>query len=115
MARAATIQAVSDCYFAVLERGDYQRFLLKLEQKEHQKQIDFLLQIPALSHWTRTQLSKLAYSFTEKLYRRGYHAYKQGEASDYVFVVKDGDFEITRTKKVNKRENNYEVDMTVAR
>lgn len=37
LARAATIQAVTDCYFAILGRGDYQRFLLKLEQKEHQK------------------------------------------------------------------------------
>lgn len=32
-----------------------------------------------------------------------------------MFVVKDGDFEITRTKKVSKRDTNQEVDPSVAR
>jgi len=57
--RAATIHCMKECYFAVLGRSDYEKVLKRLEQRQTTKAIDFFLQVPFLSHWTRTQIWKL--------------------------------------------------------
>ena len=63
--RTASIKALSHCSFAVLGREEYEKVLKRLEQKCHQKKIDFFINLPFIGHWTRTQISKLTYSFTE--------------------------------------------------
>jgi CRP-like cAMP-binding protein len=40
--RNATINAITDSAFAVLNSSYYHKFLLKIEQREHQKTINFL-------------------------------------------------------------------------
>lgn len=57
--------ALTECYFAVLGRSDYEKVLKKIEQKEIQHKIDFFIGLPFLSHWTRNQIQKhkLHYSF----------------------------------------------------
>ena len=44
--RAATIVALKDCYMAVLDRQDFKRCLLKIENREKNKKIDFLKNLP---------------------------------------------------------------------
>lgn len=52
--RQATIKTQQECYFAVVEKEDYDKVLSKIEWKNQQNKIEFFLKIPFLSHWTRT-------------------------------------------------------------
>jgi CRP-like cAMP-binding protein len=52
--RAATIKCDSDCYFGVIDKIDYDKFLKKVHNKTIQKDIDFLASLPFFNHWTVT-------------------------------------------------------------
>ena len=57
--RAATIQCLEDCHFAVIQKDDYEKVLQKIEQKKISKMIDFLHSLPLFKFFTRTSLSKI--------------------------------------------------------
>lgn len=44
--RAATIVAIKDCYMAVLDRHNFKQCLAKIENREKNKKIDFLKNLP---------------------------------------------------------------------
>lgn len=66
--RAASIETLDDTHFAVMSKTDYDKSLSKIEQKNLNKVVEFFAAIPCFSHWTRTALSKLTFSFQLKIY-----------------------------------------------
>lgn len=50
--RKATIQCLSNCYFAVLEKKDYNGMLRKFELRIFNQKLDFLNNLPFLKHYT---------------------------------------------------------------
>lgn len=92
--RAATIMCLSkQCYFATIDREDYNRVLRKIEQKEIQSKIDFFHDLPFLRHWTQLQINRLIYSFSIINLARGQVVYNQGEPSNNIYIVISGEFE----------------------
>ena len=77
--RAATIRCKTDCYFAVLEKEDYNKIYGEIQEKILNEKIDFFKSLPIFQEWTRASIAKLTYFFTEKEYKRKYTAYKEGE------------------------------------
>lgn len=53
-----------------------------------QKVIEFLHQLPCFKVWTKTALGKLQFSFEEKNYIRNQIVYREGDASDWIYIVK---------------------------
>eukprot|EP00347_Sterkiella_histriomuscorum_P019194 403342576 len=106
--RAATITCIEDCHFAVMSKNDYEKVLQKIELKKMQKIIDFLHQLPFFRVWTKTSLSKLHYSFEEKAFTRNQVVYREGDESSMVYIIKSGEFEVT--KKFMKQET-QEIDV----
>lgn len=51
--RAATIQCLSNCYFAVLSRENYAKTLRKQQVRELNQKMDFLSSLPFLKHQTQ--------------------------------------------------------------
>lgn len=51
--RAANIVALRDCFFAVLDRNSYNKCLMKIENREKNKKIDFLKNLPIFNFWTK--------------------------------------------------------------
>ncbi|CDW81071.1 UNKNOWN [Stylonychia lemnae] len=94
--RAATIKCTEDCHFAVMSKTDYEKVLQKIELKKMQKIIDFLHQLPFFKVWTKTSLGKLHYSFEERLFKRNQVVYREGDASEMVYIIKSGEFEVTK-------------------
>lgn len=97
--RAATITCTARTDFAVLGITDYEKVLMKIEQKALQKRIAFFQNLPFLSHWTKTQIQRIILSFTEKSFLRNQVVYQQDEEANHVYIVKTGEFEVTRTRK----------------
>lgn len=80
--RAATIQCLEDCYFAVIQKDDYEKVLQKIEQKKISKMIDFLHSLPQFRVFTRTSLAKIQYSFENKNFIRNQVVYREGDEVD---------------------------------
>jgi hypothetical protein len=51
--RAATIQCVTNCFFATLGRKDYQKILRRKEVRKMKLKTDFIYQLPFLKHMTQ--------------------------------------------------------------
>ena len=51
--RAATIQCLTNCFFATLGRKDYQKILRRKEVKKIKLKTDFIYQLPFLKHMTQ--------------------------------------------------------------
>ena len=76
----------------ILAKNDYNSILGLIERRAYQDKINFLKNIPTISLLTRTSLGKLTYYFNVKKLIKGAFLYKEGEPSDYVYIVKQGEF-----------------------
>ena len=68
--RAATIHCKTHCFFAAINRADYDKFIRKMHHKQLQKDIELFYSLPYFSHWTNNQIKKLVLSFNVKEYKR---------------------------------------------
>ena len=86
--RAATIVTLKTSYFAVLDRASFRNCLMKIENREKNKKIAFLRNLPIFNLWTGNQIYKMTYFFGEKSFNINQVVYRQNEPSDYIYVVK---------------------------
>ena len=96
--RAATIAAIKDCYLAVLDRQNFKKCLAKIENREKNKKIDFLKNLPIFKMWTKNQIFKMTYFFSEFKYGINQAVFTQGDPADFIYIIKEGVFEASRSK-----------------
>ncbi|CDW89498.1 UNKNOWN [Stylonychia lemnae] len=104
--RMASIRCVQNTHFAVISKVDYIKVLGIIERKKYNEKIQFLRSLPYFNQLTKTSLGKLTYQFTDIKTIKNQVLYREGEPADYVYIVKDGQFEVTRKEKI--RENYQE-------
>ena len=80
----------------VLTKADYNNVIGKIERRVYNEKINFLRNIPVFQLLTRTSLGKLTYYFEYKHHIRDAIVYKEGDPADYVFIVKNGEFQATK-------------------
>ncbi|CDW72825.1 UNKNOWN [Stylonychia lemnae] len=100
--RAATIKCSSECHLAIMSKADYDKVLLRIEQKNLNKILEFLNQLPFLQGWSKVQLQKLQYAFELKHLKRNTVLYREGEHNANVYIIKNGDFEVSKKIKVSE-------------
>ena len=73
--------------------------------------VDFLKSIPFFNHWTKNSLAKFFLYSVEQIHaKRNQIICKEGQALNYIYFIKEGDFSVT--KKINlaeevKQETSY--------
>ena len=92
----ATIKCLAECHFAVLSKADYTHSLHEIENKKKIAQVNFIKNIPLFSKLTRTFLSRLSYYFKPYHCTKDSFLYKEGESSEKVFIIKEGEFIVTK-------------------
>jgi hypothetical protein len=102
--RAATIQCLTDCFFAVIDRENYEKTLKRIELRAVQNKVNFFRSLPFVKHWTLSQVQKLVYMFSERRITRNQTLYQQGEEVSFVYIVKSGEFEIVRSLKKHEQK-----------
>jgi CRP-like cAMP-binding protein len=115
--RSATIQCLTPCFFAVLDKNSYESSLGKIQKAQMEAMIRFLQGIPQFGGadggkeenldpdikkkktctWTKTALSRLSYYFKKVHYRRSNIVYKERDPCKFVYLVYEGEFEISKT------------------
>lgn len=66
------------------------------EKKKLAEKVNYLKDIPFLKDITKTKLAKFTYFFEEKEFRRGQVVYTEGQPCKFVYIVKEGEFELQK-------------------
>ena len=94
--RMASIRCKEDTFFAVLSKNDFNLCLGQIEKKKLNEKINFLRSLPLFSALTKTSISKLTYQFSDISTIKGQILYKEGDPADYIFIVKSGQYEMSK-------------------
>ena len=94
--RSATIIAIEETYLLTLDRHNFKTILASVTQGRSSKKFAYLSNLPAFDGWTTLHLRRITYHLNEKRYRKGQFVYKQGEDSDGVYLIINGDFKFTK-------------------
>lgn len=94
--RAATIMCKEDCHFAVLDKAPYQSILGMAAKKKLNSQIDFLHQLTVFKEWSRHSLRPIIYLFHHEHYKKGQVLYKEGDASNDIYLIRSGEVKFTK-------------------
>jgi CRP-like cAMP-binding protein len=94
--RMATIKCLTRCHFMVLTRSDYEKTLSAIDSKRRGLKVSFVKKIPIFSKLTRTFLTKLSYSLKPLHVTKDHYLYREGDPADKVFIVKEGEFVVTK-------------------
>ena len=58
--------------------------------------------LPYFDNITKNSVGKISLQFEDMFKFKGQTLYKEGEPADYVYLVKDGQYEVTRTMSFNE-------------
>jgi CRP-like cAMP-binding protein len=94
--RMATIKCLTRCHFISLSRVDYEKTLIAIDNKRRGLKITFVKKIPIFSKLTRTFLTRLSYSLKPLKVTKDHYLYREGEPADKVYIVKEGEFVVTK-------------------
>ena len=73
--RAATVKCITGTHLMVLSKHDYQKVLLRFEEANLNKFIDFLKLMPHFKNWTKNALSRLTYYMPKKTFFRKFRRF----------------------------------------
>jgi len=95
--RAATIECLTDCHFAVMSKADYEKCLLITAKKSMQLALEFLKALPFIGgQCTRGQLIKMKLQMEHKSFIRSQQIVHEGDDLTYFYIVRAGEFEVTK-------------------
>ena len=94
--RSATIVTLEDTHFAVLEKDDFNKIMAKALRDKFAEQVAFLSYFPFLSQLTRITKEKLWFILNPCKYSLGQIVINEGEELRDIFLVENGEFEITK-------------------
>ena len=93
--RNAYIKALNQTYCISLTKNDYHKVMIEIEQKRLERTVTlFQKTYPLFQFWTLNDLIKLFNCLSTVNLNKGDYLYKQNENSDYIYLVKNGVFEM---------------------
>jgi len=108
--RNATVSCLTDCNFAVLNKEDYLRILGKITDKKISAFVDLLKLIPVFRAWSKKDIESLYSFFKPVEYKWKKSVYCVGEDSNFVYIVKSGEFEISKVVNLpDKSKVNFKI------
>lgn len=105
--RAATIKAKTMTHCATLNRDDYEKIILPIEEKKLNDRINFLRGFPFLQHLSKQTVSKMTYSIKEVEFNRGNTVYHEGEKANGIYLVYNGEFKVYKRLEI-KESSTYQ-------
>ena len=99
--RTATIGSKSLTYLAVLAKRDFTKILSSHALRALDERVEYLKLLPGFSTVTKLGLQKLAYTFTEKTYKRDQVIYSKDDPVTTLFFIKSGEFKISQSEVVS--------------
>ena len=94
--RNATIIALENCVTVTVDRTDYKKIMKELEeQRINSEMAKFKDMFPIFINWSNGGLSKLKSGLINEIYEKDDYIYKQNDIADYIYLLTEGEIEIT--------------------
>jgi CRP-like cAMP-binding protein len=103
--RGATIVCCEDCSFLRIEKSDYERILLAVQQVELEERAEFLSTITLFHTWTRASLKGLAQVMATKSVDRNTVIIRQGDEPDGLYFVRKGTCRVLKQVSFGRSED----------
>lgn len=100
--RGASIYVKEPSKFLVLYKQEYLHILGKVEAYKLKEKCDFLQSLPLFKRWTDRKLIKTSYAFEVRYYTRNQLLFNEGDPTDKVYIVKEGEFQLIKNCKYMK-------------
>jgi CRP-like cAMP-binding protein len=104
--RSASILAKTDCHFAALDKGNYNRLLASQMKQKRNDLVEFLQTQVLFQNWTKGSILKISYCFEEKILKKNQFVFKEGDKVEHLYIVRKGEVKLSRNLKINIIENN---------
>lgn len=99
--RRLAVRTLKNCHLLVIDHFAWQALLRVYDIRRKQDVLNFLRSIILLENFTYTALKKSVDLFTHgSCLIRGSHLYKQGAPANYVYIIKSGEFLVTKRRVV---------------
>ena len=95
--RAATILCLENTHLGILQKCDYETIYFEIQNQKLKNMIRFFKN-SLDPHLTNDTITKFAYLFEKKRIFFGEKIYREGDSADYVYLIKKGEIELTRSK-----------------
>ena len=95
-ARAASIMTLEDSHFAIMNKPNFDQIMHAIKLRENNLLVEFLDCFNYIKHLTYQTKIKLAYFGVEKRFSYGQKVFDEGEPTKYIYLIKQGDFEISK-------------------
>ncbi len=79
-----------------MSKDDFNRALGAIEKSKHNERVQFLQSLPYFDKITKNSVGKISFQFEDIQTLKGQTLYKEGEKTEYVYLVKEGQYEVTR-------------------
>lgn len=96
---------MTHCKFATMSKANYQKVLSKIQQQNREKMINFLKQIPFISHMSKNTIGKIMYAIEKVPFIRGQNVVKEGDPAEYIYIVNQGEYEVIKYLGKGEEEN----------
>ncbi|CAD8077328.1 unnamed protein product [Paramecium primaurelia] len=104
--RLATIQCLTECTFAVLDKQQFKHILQEEQQKQLDENIDYFSQIKIFSHLHRTQLKHIYLNSFLYEFEKNQIVIQEGQKVDYFILIKSGSFLVKKFIRSNQTNAN---------
>ena len=105
--RTASIKVVGEesAEFAVLTKEKFLESLQQIQDQKDNSQVEFFRNIHSFYDLTKRNILQFVQVFTSVEYTRQQVVYNEGELSNFVFIVKKGEFEQVKTLSALAQNN----------
>jgi hypothetical protein len=94
--RMATIKCLKRAHFMVLSKKEYNKSLDDIKYKRKLTLVNYIKKLPLFNKLTRTYIGKLTDNTKEVKVTKDCVIYKEGDLADKVFIVKEGEFVVSK-------------------
>jgi len=104
--RKATIITKEPTYFACLEKQYFDLTLKEREEKIHSDNVYFLQSLNYFKTFSYHLIEQIYYLAKKIKYRKNQVVFNEGDSSDNIYIINDGQFKVFRIEGFVVHENN---------
>ena len=95
--RMCTTKTLTRCHFLILNKADWKKAEKNIQKRKIEDKVNFIKRIPIFGKLSRTYLQqRLMPNFFELNCTRDFIVFKEGDAADRVYIIKEGEFMVTK-------------------
>ncbi|KAL4442362.1 hypothetical protein ABPG74_005703 [Tetrahymena malaccensis] len=102
--RTASIICKEETIMVTLSKQSYDKILSNYHQKKFMESVNFLKEFSFFANWQNSKINGLYQNMEKRAAQYKEVIYKEGDNADFVYFIKEGEFEVTKTLKIESSD-----------